>query len=358
MGVRCALLVGALTWPVLAEAGGSGAAAEKQAKPEREWVRHRIIPGDSWSSVSSRYGVSVKSLKRWNPKASQRSLVAYRTKLKVYATNPPPARVELPHVVRKGETWSKIAKVHGVDVALLKRWNRKVDRLIAGKTITVWTEPQPPAPPPDTSALPIPDLGITVPGGGYSVGKPNGGRLINGVQMPATKYWMVFRPHQAFGTSHTIGVMVNALALWRRDAQYGGLLVIGAISKQGGGHLKPHRSHQSGRDVDVNLPKLVGVPPGKRPTADEVDWNASWILVRSLIASGQVEYVFLSYSRQGRMYRAAKANGATKDELEKWFQYPRGSKAKGALVRHASGHETHFHVRIKCAPGNEQCVTY
>ncbi len=182
--------------------------------------------------------------------------------------------------------------------------------------------------------------------GGVGVGGPNGGRLVNAVQLPENpQLYTRKHPANAWGSTHAIDTLQRAVAQFRRDSGYPGAVVIGDISKRHGGRFYPHKSHQSGRDVDIALPGK----PGAR------DWDATWGLVEALIDSGRVERIFLGYGRQRELYEAARRAGVSTDRLTRDVQYPEGRYAP-AVVQHQSGHEEHIHVRFKCGPDERGCT--
>ncbi|MGB1275686.1 MAG: penicillin-insensitive murein endopeptidase, partial [Nannocystaceae bacterium] len=188
-----------------------------------------------------------------------------------------------------------------------------------------------------------------VKSGGLSVGRPNQGRLVNAVQLPDNPG--VYRRTQvnaSWGASHTIEYLQRAATRFRRVSGYRGRLLIGGISRQHGGHFSPHKSHQSGRDVDVVLPRIVG--DGSR----SVDWSATWSFVHTLIEDGQVTQIFLNYDRQRELYQAARAAGVSVEALERWVQYPKGVRGPG-IVRHQSGHRNHLHIRFRCGAEDRRC---
>ena len=167
------------------------------------------------------------------------------------------------------------------------------------------------------------------------------------------------------GSSFTIAKLQQAVANFRQDVDYDGELILADISKKSGGHFPPHSSHQAGRDIDIWLPTLKGVYKTKylnsggerprRPLFEEVDWYATWGLVRALIRTEAVQYVFLDWRYQKFVYKAAKNMGATKEELDKWIQYPRAIGRSYAIFRHSPDHLSHIHVRFKCAPWEGDC---
>ncbi len=355
------LLAAGIALLVLGPARAHGAAGRGAGTGERTWVTHEILPGETYEDIGARYGVSKKEILRWNKKrlGPKKWLIAGR-KLRIYARRVPPAPVLSTYVVRKGDTYAKIAAKFGMREDALRRLNRrskgKGRKLYVGQTIRVYVEPEPPKAAPDGEAGPLPEF--SVPPGSYAHGKPNHGRLIGGVQLTSNDDFDVRNPDRAYATSHAALQIRRAIADFRRRSGYRGQILVADVSKKGGGRLRPHRSHQTGRDADIRLPKLEGIPAGKVPSADEIDWIATWHLVSAFVDTGEVEYIFLDYRRQRRLYRAAQRLGVPKQRLREVLQYPDGPKATHGIVRHSKGHTIHMHVRIKCAPDAPSCKSY
>jgi murein endopeptidase len=353
----------ATTAPQPKEAADSvGAESEitSSDKNERRWIKHKVIPHERLDEIAGRYGVSRGELVRWNKKKlGPKQWIFTGQVLKVYARKFPPPRERITYQVQFGDTWAGIATKFNVQASDLHAWNKKVPRQFkAGRKITVYTNPSdtPPEEEAELEAEP-PVETIQVRAGGLSVGRPNRGRLINGVRLPESDLYSIRDEDKAWGSSHTIEVIQRCLAGFRRATEFAGDVAIGAISKRGGGRFRPHSSHQSGRDVDIRLPKKPGASKKSSSSAD-IDWRMSWALIQSFIASGEVEYIFLDYNRQKQLYGAAKAAGATRAELAKAIQYPRARKSNNGVVRHAEGHLIHIHVRITCSQGNSRCQSY
>jgi LysM repeat protein len=332
---------------------------DEEKKTERKWIKHTVVPGERLKDIAARYGVTVAELKRWNKKRLPKSgWIFANRKISVYARLFPPPREKILYFVKRGDTWAKIADTHNVREKQLRRWNRKVPRRFkAGHKLVIYTNPvELPQPPQPGEPEPLPVFRVRA--GGLAVGKPNRGRLLNGVELPDSDLYTKRKPDQSWGTSHAILEIQRAIATFRRDSGYDGRLEIGALSRKRGGRFRPHNSHQTGRDVDIRLPVLPGVPKGKNPKMDEIDWRAAWGLVKAFIDTGEVEYVFLEYNRQRRMHKAAVAAGADDEELRRILQYPRGRHTNNGIVRHSKGHVVHIHVRIRCASQNSRCETY
>lgn len=336
-----------------------------------KWIKHEVVPGERLDDIALRYDVKRGSLIRWNKLDSDKPQIVAGKSLSIYTKHIPPAQQKIVYAVVKGDTWQKIADAHGVDVDHLRfRWNPKVPRNFkAGQEIIVFIDPllQPASAAIGSltgagevktvagKVIPV----AAIPKGGVSVGKPNKGKLVNGKQLPENdKLYTIRRPEEAFGSSHTLSHLQAALAEFRRATGYDREIVIGAISKKSGGRISPHSSHQSGRDVDIRMPAKKGVKSSEMDDASDIDWNATWGMIRALVATGEVQYIFMSHSRQKYLYEAAKKAGVKKDELERIIQYPNKAKTNNGIVRHAKGHDVHIHVRFTCASNETKCESY
>ena len=329
-----------------------------------KWVSHRVIPGDRIADIAQRYGVDVDDLRRWN-KLDDKAMLQVGKELRVHTRMQPPVIERVRYTVRRGDSWSRIAKRHDVSVQRLRRqWNPKVEDLQPGQQLAVWVEREPSDDPngdegDETTTHPqeqregLPQ--VSVSSVSESVGSPGRGRIRRGIQLPPNPALYTIRnPAHSWGSSHTITQLQKVVADFRERTGFEREIVIADMSRKGGGRFRPHHSHTSGRDVDIRLPLAPGVEEGKVPWgADEVDWDATWEFVRSIAATGQVRYVFLARPRQRLLYRAAKRAGASKEELDALLQFPRF--ARTGLVRHSSGHVKHLHVRFNCAENETRC---
>lgn len=232
----------------------------------------------------------------------------------------------------------------------IKRTGR---RLYPGLELDVWRDPMlADAVAADTPSGPA--AGIRP--GGFSVGRPSDGRLVNGVQIPESADYDRRYPGSAWGTSFAVRHLVETLHRWREQSDYGGLLRLGAMSRQRGRRIGGHRSHQSGRDLDIRLPLRKGLADTMSPTPRRADLVAVYALVRAFEASGAVTRIFLDYRLQKRIYKVAKEAGADRRTLRRLIQFPRGSGASRGLLRHSPGHDIHLHVRFACAAYESECA--
>lgn len=318
-----------------------------------QWVAHVVLPGERLTEIADRYAVSTKSIVRWNDLDTVRPELRAGQKLRVHTQLSENVRERVSYEVQRGDSWAKIADHFGVpQKALQHRWNRG-GALAAGQAITVWVEKSVQEREEQARAEELPI--VSVPGVAQSVGTPDRGRLANGIALPANDALYTIRnPKHSFASSHTIETLQRGVADFRRSTGFSRQILIADMSREGGGRFRPHRSHRSGRDVDIALPMIVD-PSGKKPgTAGRFDWTATWRLIKSLVATGQVRFVFLSRSRQALLYRAAKADGASSEELQQLLEFPRRGRTP-AVVRHSRGHTSHMHVRFRCGPAETAC---
>ena len=357
----------------MAHAAPPGAnAAVRGAMPEAQWVRHSVIPGERLVEIADRYGVRAAEVSRWNHLKPNEVLSVGET-LRVWTHRDVAPRERIVHTVERGESWSAIARRYEVDAdRLRRRWNSSVQILRAGQELTLWVDRAStgtsdldriaaemrdrPAPGAEAIAPQATAPIVGVPLTAVAIGLPDRGRLSNGIQLPANEaLYSIRNPDHSWATSHTILQLQRAVADFRATSGFKRDLLITDISRRGGGRFVPHRSHRTGRDVDIQLPLAVGVARGKVPwRAAEVDWDVAWKLVQSLLRTNEVRYIFLSRTRQGLLREAARRAGATAPELEQVIQFPR--RAQTGIVRHSRGHVKHIHVRFRCADYETACA--
>lgn len=176
-----------------------------------------------------------------------------------------------------------------------------------------------------------------------------GDTMQEGVQLDAGPGWMIKTPAYAWGTPRTVHRLREGLRAYARVADGGPDVHVGDLSKAGGGPFPPHLSHQSGRDVDIGY-VLRGsdadVPRFLRAHAGNLDRERTWKLIRALLETRAVAWIFIDYEVQAMLYEQARAEGATAEALDTWFQYPAGDRAMHGILRDWRGHDDHFHVRF------------
>ena len=326
------------------------------APVEERWIDHEVIPAETLDDISRRYDVPIASIARWNRLNPDDAGIEVGRRLRIKPKLDPLPQQQIVYELEKDYDWRKLSERFGVPVQKLRAYNPELGGdLPAGTRVNVWIDPKPHD---KRGALKIPEFDIRPDA--ISVGHPNDGRLQDGIQMPKSDLYVMRAPNIMWGSSHTIENLLTAIARFRRAIDFEGVLVVADISRRNGGKIPPHKSHQAGRDVDIWMPTLKGVYQKswlgreRKPMRNEIDWFATWVLVRSLIETEQVTHVFLEYELQEKVYRAAKLSGATDEELASAMQWPRGPHASG-ILGHSSGHVGHIHVRFRCGPHDTQC---
>jgi hypothetical protein len=198
---------------------------------------------------------------------------------------------------------------------------------------------------------------------GQSIGAPWDGRLQHATQLSPGDGYHIRRPERSFGTETTIELVERAIGETLDAFPDQHVLAIGDISAETGGMITQHRSHQSGRDVDVGLFYLerpAGYPASfVHADDDNLDCAATFKLLERFLATanddGGVLMVFLDFEIQGILYRWALEHGISERRLERIFQYPHGRGASEGLVRHEPNHDNHMHVRFRCQSDDTAC---
>jgi len=179
--------------------------------------------------------------------------------------------------------------------------------------------------------------------GSISVGFTEAGRLINGIQMPPGKTWTVIAPDNAWGTRETIDGLIAAATAVHEQFPSCGPLRVNHIGKKDGGYLRPHQSHQSGRDVDVGFfyrdPASLNRPVKARELL--IDAAENFALLKALVMQTDVQMVLVDRRVQKVLYDWALTHGEARGWLDSLF-----NSGFSSLVQHARGHRDHFHVRF------------
>ena len=193
-----------------------------------------------------------------------------------------------------------------------------------------------------------------------SVGATNRGRIENAVPFPEGGAW-VLRPWRAraYATEPVIARLMIAFQTFAERHPDAQPIVIGELSARTGGRIRPHSSHQSGRDVDLGYVVDAPAPPnGRWPKVDvhTFDAETNWSLVRALIDTGEVERIFIDVRLQRKLLEVARGE-LSDEELGQWFSIAAPSKRAASLatIGHWAGHDDHMHVRFRCTDLDLRC---
>jgi murein endopeptidase len=180
--------------------------------------------------------------------------------------------------------------------------------------------------------------------GSLSIGTPNVGYLLNGVEMPSGEHWKIIGAPSTWGTQETVDFISRAILAVNKRFPNTPPLFIGHISARFGGYLSPHKSHQAGRDVDLGFYYSREARWFERAHAQNLDVPRTWALVKAFILDTDVEMIFIDTSIQHLLARHAASAGEDPAFLDRVFQIR--AKSPTPIVRHVKGHATHLHVRF------------
>lgn len=181
--------------------------------------------------------------------------------------------------------------------------------------------------------------------GSISLGRPSAGGLLNGVQMPRGTGWVVLDPSHAWGTRETVDYLVKAITKVRASHPHAHDVYVGHISARRGGALRPHVSHQAGRDVDLSyFYKDDSARWYRRATEANLDRERTWAFVRALVTDTDAELILIDRGLQTLLREHALSTGEDPEWIQSLFQGIPG--AQRPLIFHAKGHATHLHVRF------------
>jgi len=193
---------------------------------------------------------------------------------------------------------------------------------------------------------------------------PWDGQLLKGMAVRQSEYIRYVGEYTRHGSFFGTWELVQLIERAARRVAFrlpGARLSIGELSRPGGGRIDGHRSHESGRDVDLGFYVTLadGTPYYTYAFADfdergrglapnqylRFDDARNWELVAKLLSDGdaRVQYVFVAAHLKRRLLAEAVRRGAPR---------PLIARAKAALMQPGRGHphRNHFHVRIYCAP--------
>lgn len=316
------------------------ASAESDAKGAEKVIHYTVSPGDTLGSIALRFDVDFDDVRSWNGIDGLRVEPGQELVLKP-DDKPKRPRKALPvvHIIRRGDTFEAIARKYGVSIKKVVRWNRRLNprRLQIGQRVRLY--------------IPGRD------GRSVSWGLANRGRLYNGVALEDTPGLKIRSVARAYGTEDTIRLLRAAAADVKARWPDAPALVVGDLSYKRGGRMRPHKSHQSGRDADISFYYRgnVQLPEFYEMTPEVFDAAKNWHLFKTLIDTGRVEYIFVDRPLQKVLYEYARSIGYTDAELAPILQYPRPSSDREGIIRAARGHDDHWHIRFTCRENDKHC---
>lgn len=311
-------------------------------KDRAQRVEHVVMPGDTLSGIALRYGVTVAEIRSWNKIKGDRIYID--RKLTIFSRIPVRGIRELVYIVESGDTLGGIAARHRMTVKDLTALNqiKNPDKIRPGMSLRVLVEG------PEKAS--------------EARGKAQQGKLVQGEQLQPGPGYVIKRPDLAYGTNETITLLLKSIAHLHKDKRLKKVhktipaIVIGDISKKGGGPLPPHKSHQNGRDVDIGYYYADGEQSELiRTTQKNLNYVLTWAFVWHLVQSDAIDYMFIDKNVQKWLRDWAVANKkASAHEIDSVFQYPTLSNPD-AVIQHEPGHNDHIHIRFRCPAQDRNC---
>jgi penicillin-insensitive murein endopeptidase len=204
---------------------------------------------------------------------------------------------------------------------------------------------------------------------GRSIGSPTDGHLVGGSHLDETAYLRVVPADAVGDVRWGMGPLVDMIDRAARTVrrQYPDAITsVGHLSREGGGDIDQHRSHESGRDADVGF--FVRTATGKPLLPSHFvafggdgtartwpgaffDDARNWALVASMIddPEARVTHLFVAAPLRARLLSYAERIGApsaVRVRAAELMQQPHG----------ALPHDDHFHVRIGCPAHMSACI--
>ncbi|HUH05999.1 MAG TPA: penicillin-insensitive murein endopeptidase [Kofleriaceae bacterium] len=180
--------------------------------------------------------------------------------------------------------------------------------------------------------------------GSISLGRTSGGALFNPVTIPPGPYWKIVNRTQTWGTTETVEQLAHCIERVNQQFPNTPPLHIGDISERNGGYIKPHISHQSGRDVDLGYYYTTARGWYVRGNASNLDLARNWALIRAMITETDVQRIFIDRAIQKLLREHALSIGEDSAWLDRIFGG--GASTERPLIMHEDGHDTHLHVRF------------
>jgi len=305
-----------MTFVCLSILSSSGVETE-DAEPA--WSVITVLPGDSAASLARRFAVTPAQLTEWNGADLAQLEVGRRLRVLSVVTGEERFRQRLKG--RPGMTWKGLARDYDVPLDVLLKLNRRKrgGKVREGQRIVLY-----------------------VPKSRW-----NWLRLDGGIQLQTGTGVVVKHPKWAWGRPVTVR-SIEEVGRKLAARFEGSAVVVGDLSKKGGGRFPPHKGHKGGLDADIGLfkPEELFTVKFKHLKPSQLDAERTWFMLKCFIDTGRVERILVDWRLQSALYNRAKEEKLPPELLDELFQYPaRRWKQKG-LIRHYDGHKNHIHIRF------------
>jgi penicillin-insensitive murein endopeptidase len=220
----------------------------------------------------------------------------------------------------------------------------------------------------------LPESWLDLQGGGQAVGpaqtierkNPDGsvtpweGSLLNGTLLPASGdgFVRLNSPDNSWGAGVMITLLEHSTAFYAKNFSNGFKIYVASIAQEHGGGYGPHKSHENGLDADIlymGQTKYGTVLDSDGKVSAQFDPQKNWDYWRLLLQQQITE----NNTVRSVVYMIF-VHPVIKDYLCAW------AKEKNMLadpvnaelmrrLRRTAGHDTHFHLRLRCSPYYQDC---
>ncbi len=310
-----------------------------------QWFRYRPARKEGWGAIAERFGVARIDLRNWNNGISLEGN-GRKPPLLVRTEGFVPPRTFRTVRVHDRYSWEHLSAWLERPVGELKATNprlARLDEVPKGAYIRTWLASGVRVPPPESLEAGL--IASDVEGRGVAVGMPNRGHLQGGVPLPDSPDYVIRHDELRFGTALTIHGVTSAIRTFRAETGFARPIYIGALSRRRGRKVWPHKSHQTGRDVDVRLPAMPHAQKLWDLKTHEVDWPATYALLHALVRTGKVQMVFMSAAHYRHLRDAGMRLGHSDEAIS----------AVMAVLHHERDHTRHMHIRFVCSAHASKC---
>lgn len=187
------------------------------------------------------------------------------------------------------------------------------------------------------------------------------GSLKDGILLPAQGpgFVRVNSPDTSWGAGMMISLMTNASAFYVKYFSPGYKVHIASIAQENGGAYGPHKSHQNGLDGDVyymGQTQYGTVLDPNGAVTEKFNPQKNWDFWRILmlqemevggVSRPAVYMIFVHPTIKTFLCGWAKDNNLMANPIDREIL---------KRLWPTAGHDTHFHVRLRCSPYYQDCV--
>lgn len=189
-----------------------------------------------------------------------------------------------------------------------------------------------------------------------AIGAPTAGSLLQSLDYSKAKNKHVRLLRQGlkrYYSTHELAFILNKMA---QDSMVlaNRPLLVGDLSAEHGGPIKPHQSHQTGLDADVaylvrGVETFVKIANGDTLVKD-VMLPQQWELFKRTVATGYVDRMFVHQNLKKALCEYAKGRKEVDASSKEGIAFETLRR-----LRPDKDHVSHFHLRVKCSQVQKRC---